>query len=345
MAGPQLARWCFTLNNFECIVDYYKLFSDGKYNIKRCVWGVEKGSGSNTRHLQGYIEFSRSYRISYCKQLLPRAHFESARGTAKQNYDYCTKDGAFQTYGDWNFDKRANGSSEYSKAEYEHRCILYGLLSANRECVKNSLRYISRKRQYDERARELSALRCRWDRFTEYKDKLLRGWQMSILRRLFNQSTREILWVYDIGGGRGKSFLAHYLNSVYNYELFDGVTAAKDIAFLLSDRFSGIVFDVTRDNAQHFSYNTLEMCKNGFVMSGKYNGIKRMFRVVPVIVFANFEPDRSKLSADRWSVCVLDGWKKTPNKFSPEALWPFEAPPKFEEEKISSQDVSSNDAA
>ena len=71
---------------------------------------------------------------------------------------------------------------------------------------------------------------------------------------------------------------------------------------LISDFPCGFVFDVTRSDSKMFSYNTLEMVKNGFIMSGKYSGIRRTIMPCPVIVFANFEPDASSLSADRWCI-------------------------------------------
>lgn len=326
MGGAQCSRWCFTLNNFEVGVDYKKIFSDVRNNIRRCVWGVEKGS-SGTNHLQGYIEFHRSYRISHLKVILPRAHFEAARGNAKQNYEYCTKDGSFETFGDW--EAVLKSGCKRRRAENEHKSLLLGLLGSDRESFKNSLQYISRKSAYDERIRELSDISARIERFGKYSSKLLCGWQMSILRRLFHQNDRQILWVYSIEGGFGKSFLAHFLNSVYDYELFDGVTRCNDIAHMLSVSFSGIVFDVTRDDASHFAYSTMESVKNGYVSSGKYKGIKRMFNSVPVIVFANFEPVRSRLSSDRLDIVCLDGLpqkKKNPT-YSPAEIWAFKTPP------------------
>lgn len=345
MGGPQCSRWCFTLNNFEKSVDYKKLFSDERNNLRRCVWGVEKGE-QGTNHLQGYFEFHRSYRISHLKVILPRAHFEAARGNAKQNYEYCTKDGSFETLGDWEVILKSG--TKRRRAEHEHKSLLLGLLGSDRERFKNSIQYIARKSAYDERVRELSDLSARIERFGQYSSKLLSGWQMSVLRRLFNQNDRAILWVYSVDGGFGKSFLAHFLNSVYDFELFDGVTKTHDIAHMLGEVFSGIVFDVTRDDASHFAYSTLESLKNGFVSSGKYKGIRRIFRPVPVIVFANFEPVSSRLSADRLDIKCLDGLAKTKKvpAFQASEIWPYKAPPplpKVEEEEsnATSDDESS----
>lgn len=75
---------------------------------------------------------------------------------------------------------------------------------------------------------------------------------------------------------------------------------------MLSRDPRGIVFDVTRSDSKMFSYNTLERCKDGRVQTGKYQGYIKEFEIVPVIVFANFEPDTSQLSEDRWHIKRID---------------------------------------
>jgi len=41
-------------------------------------------------------------------------------------------------------------------------------------------------------------------------------------------------------------------------------------------------------------------------MSGKYQGSVVSFETVPVVVFANFYPDKGKLSEDRWDIHNID---------------------------------------
>lgn len=94
---------------------------------------------------------------------------------------------------------------------------------------------------------------------------------------------------------------------------------------MLRSSFSGVCFDVTRLNEKHFSYNTLEQIKSGFVMSGKYKGTKRLFDPVPVVVFANFAPELNKLSADRWQIFNIETVPSTSSipLFEPNELFPF----------------------
>ena len=91
-------RWCFTLNNPE---RDDLVFPD---NVRYAVWQRESGE-QGTEHLQGYFELAKPQRLSWCKNVIPRAHFEIARGTRDQARDYCRKSdtrvaGPFE-FGEW----------------------------------------------------------------------------------------------------------------------------------------------------------------------------------------------------------------------------------------------------
>lgn len=91
-------RWCFTLNNPERN-DF--IFPE---LVRYAIWQRESGE-AGTEHLQGYIELAKPQRLSWLKNVIPRAHFEIARGTRDQARDYCRKSdtrvaGPFE-YGEW----------------------------------------------------------------------------------------------------------------------------------------------------------------------------------------------------------------------------------------------------
>lgn len=67
-----------------------RLFSDSR--VKRGVGQTECGEHAHTRHVQAYVEFVHPVRPSFLKRLLPRAHIEKRRGTAREAWDYCSKD-------------------------------------------------------------------------------------------------------------------------------------------------------------------------------------------------------------------------------------------------------------
>ena len=92
-------KYVFTLNNYE--EDNISQISQylGKYS-KEYIFGKEVGEKTETPHLQGYIEFPNDKKFIEIKnqcEALGRAHFIKAKGTAKQNYDYCSKEGDFYT--------------------------------------------------------------------------------------------------------------------------------------------------------------------------------------------------------------------------------------------------------
>lgn len=89
-------KWCFTLNNF----------SEEEYNLLRhtlhlkkwkYILGKEVGSENETPHIQGFIEADNAIRFETLKKIMPRAHMEVCKGSTLSNYEYCSKDGIFDT--------------------------------------------------------------------------------------------------------------------------------------------------------------------------------------------------------------------------------------------------------
>lgn len=83
--------FCFTLNNYteqeyEAIINY----KDPVYMVV----GKEVGE-KGTPHLQGYYYFKYAKTVTSFKKEFPKMHFEIAKGTAKQNQKYCSKEGNF----------------------------------------------------------------------------------------------------------------------------------------------------------------------------------------------------------------------------------------------------------
>ncbi len=88
MPKPERA-YCFTLNNWnEFERDTLK-----EVDCKYLTYG-EEVSPSGTPHLQGYIYMRTVKSFIWMKRnVFPRANFRVARGTAKENYIYCSKGG------------------------------------------------------------------------------------------------------------------------------------------------------------------------------------------------------------------------------------------------------------
>lgn len=79
--------WTITLNNYTA-EEYDNLIA---LPCKFLIVGKEVGE-SGTPHLQGFIRFSSTKRLTGVKKLIPRAHLEKALGTDAQNITYCSKE-------------------------------------------------------------------------------------------------------------------------------------------------------------------------------------------------------------------------------------------------------------
>ena len=96
-ASPALS-WIFTWCNYP--EDWHSSivpqFQDHA-NIKGFVAGKEICPTTGTPHLQGYLEFRQKARPM---GLLPKqVHWRCARGNTNQNFNYCTKDGDYVSWG------------------------------------------------------------------------------------------------------------------------------------------------------------------------------------------------------------------------------------------------------
>ena len=104
------------------------------------------------------------------------------------------------------------------------------------------------------------------------------------------------------------------------------------MSLLINESQNGFVMDVCRNALKNFDYSVLECLKNGYIITGKYNGHVRRFRKVPVVVFSNEFPNQSMLSIDRWQIVTLgkDGIPlDTSAVVSPGENYPFAAPPEL----------------
>lgn len=94
--------WVFTENNPTGLIDWS--INDKLGRIRYAIYQHEVGE-EGTPHFQGYVEFGGPVRLSYCRKLLPGAHWEPRRGTRDEARAYCMKpesrmDGPYE-YGEW----------------------------------------------------------------------------------------------------------------------------------------------------------------------------------------------------------------------------------------------------
>lgn len=91
------AKYVFTLNNYtDAELARIERFPE---TVRFVAYSKEVGD-SGTPHLQGYIVYWNSVRMTTVKQFLRRAHIEPMHGTLAQSEQYCSKQSALIKFGD-----------------------------------------------------------------------------------------------------------------------------------------------------------------------------------------------------------------------------------------------------
>lgn len=137
-----------------------------------------------------------------------------------------------------------------------------------------------------------------------------REWQAKVLAEVkLPPDNRTVNWYVDEAGGKGKTSLCKHLCMNYNALLVGG--KANDIKYGIVEwiKTKGdleiVVINITRSMEQYISYEAIESVKDGIFFSGKYESGMCIFNSPHVYVFANFEPDYTKLTEDRWNIVHL----------------------------------------
>ena len=79
---------------------------------KYLIYGRETAPVTGTPHLQGYVYFSNARTLRTVVAKLPGSHVAVARGSCKQNYEYCTKAGDYDEYGEKPLNPEEKGEEE-----------------------------------------------------------------------------------------------------------------------------------------------------------------------------------------------------------------------------------------
>lgn len=134
----------------------------------------------------------------------------------------------------------------------------------------------------------------------------LRPWQQGLLDEMIaSTDDRKVIWYVDKVGGQGKTTFGIHMNRLgQGFHYFKGKFPRKDLLYLLSkeSNIKGVIIDIARSDLRDFDYGILEILKDGFVRTAKYEGALVEFDPPPVIVFSNGDPDKNELSDDRWDI-------------------------------------------
>ena len=130
---------------------------------------------------------------------------------------------------------------------------------------------------------------------------------------------RTVYWFWEARGNCGKSAMVKHIYLKYWDKVVIATGKGNDVRNQVNRHVNGdpnkgidgkpleiALLDFSRSIEDFVSYETIEQIKNGLLYSGKYEGGVCCFNTPHVICFANFEPDVSKLSADRWVIIEID---------------------------------------
>lgn len=141
-------------------------------------------------------------------------------------------------------------------------------------------------------------------------DKDLYPWQVTMKQLLEEDpDDRRVHWVWEGEGNVGKtSFAKSWCLNNEESSIYVGGKAV-DVKYAIQQmkqKPKYIFWDVPRSQKDYVSYQGIEEVKNGIFFSGKYEGGMVMFNPPHVVIFANFMPDLSKLSHDRWRIWHIE---------------------------------------
>lgn len=147
-----------------------------------------------------------------------------------------------------------------------------------------------------------------------------RGWQRDLWDALMcNPNDRQINWIWDSQGGSGKTYFTKMFYCQHPEETIAmfAISRAIDAMNLITNAIESgkkmkyVFINLTRqlENKEHV-YTIVEQIKDGWITNNKYKCLTIPMNCPHVTVFANFEPDRSKLSRDRWCITDIGGEKR-----------------------------------
>lgn len=321
---------CFTLNNYTAPMVEAASNAVGQRGINYICWGYETAPTTGTPHMQGYLQstqknFARLQKVfGGGKPRFTAANAESGprevepfdNGKGKMVYTaigYCKKGGDF--------------------VEFGTPKPIPAVVKGQRSDLESLKHAIDEGQSFDEICETHFAEAAKYGRFikdriaakqreagkasllAEYEGVSWKPWQQQILDTVeLPPPKRTIQWVWEGRGNVGKSFLATYLMLTKNALVLEPAKKA-DLIHIFSKHPTKIVLidlsrtnKATEDQRKHFldgMYSLAEQLKNGRMISPKYDGEPLIFPTPHVIFFANFEPDMSKWSADRYDILEL----------------------------------------
>ena len=140
-----------------------------------------------------------------------------------------------------------------------------------------------------------------------------KDWELEVLDIIKTEpDDRTIYWYWSENGNLGKTTFCKYLTVKHGAIPLSGKGAdvRNGVCTYLKDKGETpelCVFPIPRSfSSEYVSYEAIENIKDMYFYSGKYEGGAVCGPCPHLFVFANFAPDESRMSADRWCVRNID---------------------------------------
>lgn len=285
--------WCFTYNNYGPADESALRLLGASNDVRYLVFGREVAPTTGTPHLQGYVYYTNPRGFSRAKSDLPSgSHIEVTKGSAQQNYDYCSKGKDFEQFGD-RPKSHGEGGRDAARKQYELA------LAAAKEGRPDDIPAVLYLRHFS--AFETLLSRSAFLEKPVRPEITLRQWQHSLYDTLRSDpSPRKILMGVDPDGGVGKSTFSRWLCNELDVQLLAPAKGA-DLAFAIKPSRVYII-DVPRAAVEYVPWAMIEQIKNGCVFSSKYQSGMKCFAIPHVVLFLNDHPPAGVFSADRISL-------------------------------------------
>lgn len=303
--------YVFTVNNYtEEDVSAYKN-AIGTRGVSYIIFGKEVGDKNGTPHLQGYLQCNHNKTARLNEYFPCKKHVMATHGY-ENNHAYCSKQEDFFEAGTPN--KEHTGHTKGKRTDLEKV----------KESIENGLTYeqitdkhFEQSAQFNrfikEQITQRNTKRARDSLRSEFDDLSLYSWQRDLLAVVDAEPHhRQIHWIWSEDGNLGKSTFATYLGVNWDACVLEPGKKA-DLAYIFAqDPKRLVIFDIprtldpsTNGDKMDYLYNLAEQLKNCRLTTTKYDSRTIYFPRPHVLFFANFEPDMTKWSTDRYVITRL----------------------------------------
>lgn len=292
----QTKFFCFTRHSAHGTLDHQEIEEELRPVCTFYSFQTEVCPETGREHVQGYVVLkARSRAVTFARKF--PSHVESRNGTHAQAFDYTQKE---ETRKPGTFPVKFGSVPSQPQARVDLDSFRDDIIAGatNMELLARHAGSMARYPRFLQMVRNE---KLRQDVFSTLPDFIPRlGWQFVLAQRLeARPCPRSVHWRWEPIGNVGKSYFALHYKPVETFVITGGKHADIHYAYAYEPT---VIFDWSRCNEGSFPYGLVEQFKNGYFFSTKYESTAKRFQVPHVVVFANFAPDITQMSLDRWDI-------------------------------------------